>query len=254
MTKYSHSKLNTFKQCKLKYKYQYIDKLTPDIPNTIEAFMGSMVHETLEKLYRDMKETGKVNSKEQLLLFYNTQWEKQYTDDILIVKQHMTKEQYKETGKIFLIQYYDTFFPFNQTQTVGVETEDFLNLNDDKQYHIRIDRLSTDNQGTYYIQDFKTSSRLKTQQQIDEDAQLAMYSLWVKQNFEDCKSVKLIWNFLAHNQTLISQRTDEQLEILKQDTEALIEEIEATDSFPATQSILCRWCGFQNTCPHYKPY
>ena len=31
---YSHSKLSTFEQCKLKYKYRYIDKIKPDVEQT----------------------------------------------------------------------------------------------------------------------------------------------------------------------------------------------------------------------------
>ena len=37
MTTYSHSRLNTFDQCKYKYKLQYIDRIKVEIPTTIEA-------------------------------------------------------------------------------------------------------------------------------------------------------------------------------------------------------------------------
>ena len=55
MTLYSSSRLNTFKQCKLKYKYQYIEKIKTEIEQTVEAFLGSRVHDCLEKLYKDLK-------------------------------------------------------------------------------------------------------------------------------------------------------------------------------------------------------
>ena len=49
MAVYSNSKLSTFEQCRQKYKFQYIDKIR--IPGeSIEAFLGSRVHEALEKL------------------------------------------------------------------------------------------------------------------------------------------------------------------------------------------------------------
>mgnify|MGYP001609271620 FL=1 len=54
MTSYSHSKLGTFQQCKYKYKLQYIDKIKVDIPDTVETFMGKLVHKVLEKLYKDL--------------------------------------------------------------------------------------------------------------------------------------------------------------------------------------------------------
>ncbi|MBI4980596.1 PD-(D/E)XK nuclease family protein [Candidatus Woesearchaeota archaeon] len=69
MTTYSHSKLGTFQQCKFKYKLQYVDKVKVDVPDTVETFMGKKVHETLEKLYKDLK-YQKLNSKEKLITFY----------------------------------------------------------------------------------------------------------------------------------------------------------------------------------------
>ena len=46
-TIYSHSRLSTFENCPLKYKYTYIDKLDRDRRDSVEAFMGSLVHETM---------------------------------------------------------------------------------------------------------------------------------------------------------------------------------------------------------------
>ncbi|MBI5002967.1 PD-(D/E)XK nuclease family protein [Candidatus Woesearchaeota archaeon] len=53
MTTYSHSKLGTFQQCKYKYKLQYIDKVKVDVPDTVETFMGKLVHEVLEPIPLD---------------------------------------------------------------------------------------------------------------------------------------------------------------------------------------------------------
>ena len=55
MAVYSYSKLNTFKQCPLKFKFRYIDKIIPKIERTIEAHLGSVVHETLEWIYKQVK-------------------------------------------------------------------------------------------------------------------------------------------------------------------------------------------------------
>ena len=52
MATYSHSKISTYEKCPYKYKLQYIDKETPEIENTIEAFMGGIIHQALEDLYK----------------------------------------------------------------------------------------------------------------------------------------------------------------------------------------------------------
>jgi putative RecB family exonuclease len=50
MTVYSHSRLSCFEQCPQKFKLQYIDKVETDVEESVEAFLGSRTHETLEKL------------------------------------------------------------------------------------------------------------------------------------------------------------------------------------------------------------
>ena len=54
MIVYSHSRLSCYEQCPQKYKLQYIDKVETEVEENIESYLGSIVHETLEKLYRDL--------------------------------------------------------------------------------------------------------------------------------------------------------------------------------------------------------
>lgn len=251
MVSYSHSKLGTFQQCRYKYKLQYIDKVKVDVPDTVETFMGKLVHETLEKLYKDLK-YQKLNSKEELLAFFESLWNEQWTDNVLIVKKEYTSENYKEMGKKFIIEYFDHYKPFDQWKTIGLETQDFLDLENNHQYHVRIDRLACDKEGNYYVCDYKTNNSLKPQEELDEDRQLAMYSLWVKQKFPDAQKVKLVWYFLAFDKEMVSERSDDQLVGLKKSTEELISEIENCQSFPTNVDTLCNWCKFKALCPSWK--
>jgi len=49
---HSHSSLGSFENCPRQYWYQYIGKPPVERVDTIEAFLGTCVHETLEILYR----------------------------------------------------------------------------------------------------------------------------------------------------------------------------------------------------------
>ena len=49
---HSHSSLGSFENCPRQYWYQYIGKPPVERVDTIEAFLGTCVHEALEKLYR----------------------------------------------------------------------------------------------------------------------------------------------------------------------------------------------------------
>jgi putative RecB family exonuclease len=250
MTVYSHSRLSCFENCPYQYKLKYIDRVKVDVPGTIEAFMGGLVHETLDKLYKDVKFQKDI-SKEELLEYYNKLWEETFSEDLIIVKSHLTADNYRKMGEKFIEDYYDTYKPFKEMYILGLETQDTLNLPDGNQWHIRIDKLGCVGD-TYFICDYKTNSRMKFQDEADSDRQLAMYSIWVKEKFKDAKQIILKWNMLAFNKEVISLRTPEQLERLKQEVMQKIKEIETAKEFPRKQSPLCNYCEYKHICPSMK--
>jgi putative RecB family exonuclease len=256
MATYSHSKISMFENCPYSYKLKYIDKIEVDIPATIEMFMGDLVHKTLEKLYKDLK-YQKLNSKEEILSYFNELWENQYSNNILITKLDIgiTAENYRKMGEKFISDYYEKYKPFNQITIVALESQDKMTLPDGNQWHVRIDKLGFDSKGNYYVCDYKTNSYLKTQQEADSDRQLAMYSVWVKNKFRDAKSVKLLWHMLAFGKEVISERTDEELSKLQQNVIEiirLIETAEKENNFPRKKSALCNYCLYKSICPSFK--
>ena len=253
MTTYSHSRLSTFENCPYQYKLRYIDRIKVDVPTTIECFMGDLVHQTLEKLYKDKKFKKRI-SKSMLLKFYKDLWVKEYSDDILVAKanQGLTADNYRKMGLKFIEDYYDKHKPFDQLTILGLETTDRMTLPDGNQWHVRIDKLACDNEGNYFVCDYKTNARMKDQEEADADRQLALYSIWVKDKFKDAKSVKLVWHMLAFNKDAVSERNDEQLEKLQQDVCDKIKEVENATEFPRNQTGLCNYCVYKSICPSFK--
>jgi len=253
MAIYSNSRLSTYEQCPLRFKYHYIDKLEAEIEDTIEAFLGKRVHEALEKLYNDLK-FQKLNELSSLLDFFNDEWKKNWNESILIVRHEYSQENFRKMGEKFITDFYNRYFPFNQSRTIALETEKTVNLDSENKYsiHIRIDRLTLSGDNTYEIHDYKTSNRLLTQDEIDNDRQLAVYAYGIKKMYPDAKRIRLIWHFLAFDKEMSSERTDEQLENLKKDVLELIREIESRKDFPAKESALCGWCEFKQLCPNFK--
>ncbi len=254
MATYSHSRVSCFENCPYQYKLKYIDREEPDIDNTIEAFMGSIVHEALEELYKWKKFKKRV-SKASLIKFYKDLWDKQYSDDIKIVKKGLNAKNYKKMGEEFLVNYYNKYKPFEQLTILGLETQDRMTLKDGNQWHVRIDRFACDDKGNYYVCDYKTNASMKNQEDADSDRQLAMYSLWVKDKFKDAKSVKLVWHMLAFNKEVVSERSDKELEVLEQEIIDLISKIKKAEEkgdFPTSVSNLCEYCGYKSKCPSFK--
>jgi putative RecB family exonuclease len=250
MTCYSHSRLSTFENCRYQYKLKYIDKLKVEIPTTIECFMGDLVHRTLEKLYNDLG-FQKINSKEDLLKFYNETWIREYTNEILIAKKEYGAVNYRLMGEKYISDYYDTYKPFNEMIILGLETQDRMILPDGNLWHVRIDKLGCIN-NTYFVCDYKTNRKMKEQEDADSDRQLALYSIWVKDKFKDASKVILKWHMLAFNKEISSERTNEELKKLVDDTVGLIKEIENCTNFPQNVTALCNYCVYKEICPSFK--
>lgn len=251
MTLYSYSRLNTFKQCKLKFKYQYIDKIKTEFEQTVEAFLGSIVHEVLEKLYKDLK-FQKKQTKEELIKYFHEIWEENWTDNIVIVRKEYSAQNFIKMGEKFLSDFYDKYNPFDQGKTIGLETQNTASLDEENKIHIKIDRLVLRSDNTYEIHDYKTANSLPTQEIVDKDEQLAIYAYGIKQLYSDAEKIKLIWHYLAFDKEMVSVRTNQEIQDLKEKILSLIREIEQTTEFSAKSSALCGWCQFQQLCPLFK--
>jgi len=249
---YSHSQLSTYEDCPLKYKLCYRDKIKRE-QEGIEAFLGSRVHDTLQKCYDDLRFT-KVNSLSDLLAYYNKIWQENWRESIFIVRQELTQEHYRALGEKLIDTYYKRYSPFDLDTTIGTEVSLNFSLDDDNKYRMRgyIDRLSRTEDGTYEIHDYKTSAYLQSQQDIDKDRQLGLYQVGVRKRWPDIENLRLIWHYLAFDTELVSYRTPEAISGLVQDTKRLIDEIEHAHHFPPKESRLCEWCEYPDLCPLRK--
>ncbi|MDG6218371.1 MAG: PD-(D/E)XK nuclease family protein [Candidatus Thermoplasmatota archaeon] len=250
---YSHSRLATFEQCPYKYKLRYLQHIDPIIKDTVEAFLGSIVHETLEKLYNDLQ-YEKRNNLDDLLTFLHYTWYEKWNDEILIVKDQYTMKNYLSLAKRFVTDYYETYKPFNSEQTIALEDRVIITLDEDKNYQMKgyVDRLAEGHTGYYQIHDYKTSSWLPSQKQLDENRQLPIYALGVKEKYPDVKDITLIWHFLKFNKEMRLKASIEQLDTLKDRLISLIKTIENTTIFSRKPSSLCTWCEYRPICPQYS--
>lgn len=251
---YSPSRIDAFDNCKLRYKYQYIDKLEKDSKG-IEAFRGSMVHEALEEFYKLIKH-GSVKPLEWVLATYKEAWDKNYTDDIRIVRKGVDAETYFVQGKKCLIDYYERYKPFDQAKVVQTEQPVSFKIkynNDEYKLYGILDRLDwNDKTSMFEIHDYKVTSKLMTQEEADTNWQLGLYHVALKEKWTDIKEVKLVWHSLLFNKEIISSRTIAQLEQLQKEVIEEIKNIESCENFTPNKSALCDWCDFQNICPLWK--
>ncbi len=254
---YSHSRLSCYENCPLHFDYKYVSRVKPpEGKETAEQFTGKRVHEVLEKLYKDLR-YSKEWGLDELLRYYKTIWQQGWNEEILIVKEGLEEKHFFATGKKCIEDYYQEYKPFDQTRTIGLESRIVVRLSDESDdYRMQgyIDRLSMDS-STYEIHDYKTGNHLKTQEEADSDRQLALYQIGIEQAWSDVKQVNLIWHYLNFNKEVRSKRTRHQLDSLRKETIALIDDVEdAKDRgrFPSKRGNLCDYCEYRELCPEWK--
>jgi len=249
---YSHSQLSTYETCPQQYKLSYIDKIEVETEG-IEAFMGSRVHDALEKVYRDLKVT-KLNTLEETIDFYHQDWERNWNEMIRIVRKDYSAEHYRRLGEKCITDYYKRYYPFDQGKTLGLEEYMTFPLEEEKDYWIRgyIDRVTLVDSSILEIHDYKTSNRLPTQEDVNSDRQLAFYQMGVAEKWQGIQEIRLVWHYLTFDTEIRSSRTSEDLQQLRQATLELIQRIETDRQFFPKEGPLCNWCDYQGFCPKRK--
>jgi len=249
MTVYSHSRLSSFEKCPKQFEYRYVLEI-PAEHEGIEAFMGKRVHEILERLYVFAGQ-GMIPSLEKVIFRYHAFWDEHYDDKrVVIVRRGTPVSKYRDLGVRCIEYYYRRFYPFDQTETLGVEEEVRFDLDDSGRYAFRgiIDRIVRAEDGAIEIHDYKTGRYVPSQKDLNQDRQLAIYQLGLSKKYGEDQTYRLIWQFLQRKELRSSSRTREQLDKLRLETIGVIDEIEAATEFPVTRNKLCDWCEYKERC------
>jgi len=244
---FSHSKLWLFENCAEAYKIKYIDKKWPDMPKSVELFLGSLVHESLEWLYHAVK--NREIELDDLISHFANNWANEYGEDVRI--RNGKAQQYFDKGVKFLIDYYMRNKPFDE-ETLDIEKPILFSLNDEYKVRGFIDRIVLAKDGVYEVHDYKTNRYPKTQEQADADKQLAFYHLGMKEIYGEDVKVRLVWHFLSHDLKVVSQRSEEELVQLKLETLELIEKIKNNSVWKGCGKSWCDWCAWKKKNPDFK--
>jgi putative RecB family exonuclease len=250
---YSHTRLETFESCALKYKFRYIEKIEKK-EQGVEAFVGKRVHETLRKLHDDARAGRGQATLQELLDFYHAQWKKNWGPQVKIVRRGENAKSHFEYGIECIRSYLEKIYPRDRTETLETERKLVFSLDASGNYPMQgyVDRIARRDDGALEVHDYKTGRRVATQRQADGDRQLGLYHIGVQAAWPDAHRVELVWHYLGAGATLRSRRTEGQLVELCANTRALIDRIESQKDFPANKSALCDWCEFQPECPAWS--
>jgi putative RecB family exonuclease len=251
VTVYSHSRISSFENCPLQYRYRYVDRIKLDIVG-VEAFVGKVVHEVLEALYSDPGHARQAGPQAFTAMF-NDIWRRKVSPSVRIVRENMTLEDYRELGERCVAGFYARHHPFESGEVLGCETRVEFKLDREGRFRMLgfIDRIDRVAPGVVEIHDYKTGS-LPRPGALKKDRQLTLYEIAVRERWENVKEVRQIWHYLAHDKQFVEQRSTDDLGRTRLSTIRAIQGIEGTVEFPARTSALCSWCEYQGICPEWE--
>ena len=244
---FSFSAISTFQSCPRSYKYKYIDQL-PEAFTSIEAYMGSCVHEALEWAYSQRQE-GYEPTLEMALDQYKHTWNNGNFQEIKIVKEEQSKEDYYKEGRDFIASYFQRVFPFDQSTTIYLEHSFELPLDEEIVFRGVIDRIAKEPDGTLRVTDYKTG---RVGHPLDT-LQLPSYALYIFQHNIDAE-IQLCYEDLRQQRTVAVPYQRKDARGVKEELVKEIRQIRDTkiDEFITKPSLLCLWCGYNHICdnPH----
>ena len=235
----SATQFRNYMECSKKYKFNYVLK----VPQPSQTFfaLGNVVHKIFEKLSfleKDGKEISKKIGYDLLEKYWDSTT---YSSDF---KENQDKIRAKK-----MISNFVTWAKKNPHKVIGVELPFQLKLSGIP-IRGKIDRLEQDENGNYYVVDYKTGKCYETDSSISENIQMNLYALAIEEKFkklplqsslyyvDDDKMIKYV----------ISDRRsvdDFKLKLEGVITSILNEEFEAN---PLQGAWTCRWCSYKNIC------
>jgi len=250
---YSHSKLNDFDQCPLKFRLRHLDGVKSNV-ETIDTFKGDRVHETLKTLYEALRQDY-LYSLSELLDFYEQQWGRFWHFGIRTPRE--TEEEQFHRGVRCIENYYHAYTPFCDSRTEFLEGEVELHfpldlgVRRERLLTGKIDRFASRPDGCYEIHDYKTG-RLTEDNLAKSWRQLTFYQCAIQFSHPEVRRVELTLHYLESGENLNRWQTEPEITEILRDTKQQIICIESQDVFPANPSPLCDWCEFRDGCPAWR--
>lgn len=245
----SYSAFDSYKKCPLKYKFQEIDKFKT--PKKAVQMFGTILHSIMEYIH---KPGFSHPTSEQAIELFVTKF-----NDLSPLFENEIDERTAFTQGITILQAYYKKNNLDEIIVVDLESRFAIELLDPEtnETHIIsgiIDRIDKTKDG-YEIIDYKTAGKMPSQQMVDENTQLSVYTRAFLKRYpkekDALKNILVSLYFLKHNVKLSSTRTEEQLQELDEKFLEVIHDIKA-QKFDPRISRLCEYCEFQKICPMWR--
>jgi putative RecB family exonuclease len=237
----SYSKLTRWEECPKSFHSHYI--LKQFAAGGDAALLGTVVHETSEKLERDFIARGvpgSLSRREAAAVYTSIAKARRlvgiesFQDGWQMVQDFVVDRGWREPQDILAIE-----LPFEMRVgnfvVIGV-----------------IDRVERRPDGTLAVIDLKSKRLLFGTYELPSNLQLSLYDAAVRQLWPDAPGVSLAMWMLRHRELQYTSRTPEQREAALAYVEILGEQIATATEYPARLGSHCGYCDYRHSCEDYQ--
>jgi len=235
----SPSSIQSYQNCPQRYLFSYVWGLRGG-PAAAMTF-GNVMHTTIKQFIASLRK-GLRPPFEDVADIFRREWISAGFED------SCQEECYQRDGMEQLRAFHATCL--DAPQDIFAQEKPFtLELENNVRVTGRLDQVNRAGPGAVEIVDYKTG-KPKTETDARKDVQLSVYALAVREELE-LEPVRLVYYNLQTNQSVVAQRDEKQLRLVR----GLIQEIAAdirAREFDPTPGHLCKSCEFRFLCPTHE--
>lgn len=247
----SYSAIETYKLCPQKYKFQELDRIPAK--KSKAALFGTHIHATLKYMF---SHDPLFPTLDEVLHYFREYFPAQEKMDLAPEERPL----YLAEGERMLKTFYAKNAPWNFS-VVDLESRFEVLIDDPRrgETHVlagRIDRIDKTEDG-YEVIDYKTSRRMPSQRDVDENLQLSLYALGLSRRWPHLEpdAIRLSLYFVKHGEKLSTRRTEEAMAETVHDVLDTVTEIQgqiASGGFHPVPGPHCSFCPYRNICPAWR--
>ena len=217
--KYSYSKINSFNNCPLRYRFIYIDRIKKK-DEGIEAFLGKVIHRCLEWIYAEKINNDRTYySLDIIVNKFKEFWDESWHDQIRLFQFKNPKKlsdfvkkkkmDYYTLGVNWLVSYYSRYGPYFNDNVVNVEEKISFSIGG-YTFNSIIDRVDMINLNSIKVLDYKTGKKYFTEKKLLVDLQMGIYYYAIQSKFPDIQieNITLSHFYIRDNKEVCIKASD----------------------------------------------
>lgn len=236
----SYSKVQSYIECPLKYRYLYIEKIT-QVEN-IHTTFGKALHESIATFSNLVKDEEQVTHSAIHERFTEV-WDQEYKDGVLQTEEE--KEYWIDRGRNFVLDYVRRE-GLREIKPILIEKPFFFDLNEEIGVRGVFDRVDYDESENPIIMEWKTNLKYKR-----SFLQLQMYAL-AYYTIYSVLPLECRFYSIENGESIVYVPTLEDLEVMKVFLVKIATEIQ-NEEFQAKPTLYnCRFCPAKKFCSFAK--